>query len=471
MSFETVCGLEIHTELLTKTKIFCSCKNEFGASPNSRTCAFCSGMPGTLPVLNKRVVEFAVRCGMALNCEITPLIKFDRKNYYYPDLPKAYQISQLYFPICKNGYITINGENGAVKKIRIKEIHMEEDAGKLIHKNGKSLINYNRAGVPLLEIVSEPDLKSGTEAMEFTNKIRQILEFCRISDCKMQEGSLRADVNVSVRKRGSSVLGTRTEMKNLASLKAIRLAVDSEAERQTDIIKNGGKILLETRRWDEDSEKSFLMRTKEHESDYKYFPEPDIPPVEISKTFVEKIKKELPELPDEKLERYKKEYGLNNYTAEFLISNYKISQLFEQTVLITQRPKQTANWIMGDVTALMKETGKKSISPDELGLIINYTCERKISRESAKNVLENVMLNGVSAKEYINKNRLEIIDDGILVLNAVKIAIDKNEKAVLEYKGGKEKAFNFLLGFVMKELKGRANPETVRKILLEEIKK
>ena len=397
MEFSTVCGLEVHTELATKTKIFCSCSTEFGGEPNTHVCEICSGMPGTLPVLNEKVLEFAVRTGLATNCEITMNNKFDRKNYFYPDLPKAYQISQLYLPICRNGYIEIDDSiNGGKKKVRIHEIHMEEDAGKLIHDewNDCTLVNFNRCGVPLLEIVSEPDIASADEAVQYVEKLRDILQFCGVSDCKMQEGSLRADVNVSVMEKGSDQLGTRTEMKNINSFKAIHNAIESEARRQQEIIEDGGKVVQETRRWDDAKGESHAMRSKEDAQDYKYFPDPDIPPVCLTEEYVEKIRKTLPELPDAKKERYTTQLGLSEYDTSMICSSIYYVRLFERTVEITGNPKDSANWIMGELMKMLNDTQtlpeNMHFRQDSLGEIINLLNSNKISRDSAKKVFKAV---------------------------------------------------------------------------------
>ena len=374
MDYITVCGLEVHTELATKTKIFCNCTTEFGGEPNTHVCEICSGMPGTLPVVNKKVVEFAVRTGLALNCEITQYNKFDRKNYFYPDLPKAYQISQLYLPICRNGWVEINDSiNGGKKKVRIHEIHMEEDAGKLVHDEwtDSTLVNYNRCGVPLLEIVSEPDIASADEAVEYVEKLRAILQFCGVSDCKMQEGSLRADVNVSVMEKGATEFGTRTEMKNINSFKAIHNAVEAEAERQIELIEDGEKVVQETRRWDDSKGTSYAMRSKEDAQDYKYFPEPDLPPIELSDEYVQNIKDTLPELPEAKKARYISEYGLSEYDANMICSDKNYAKLFDTTVEITKNPKDSAHWIMGDLMKLMNDS---QTLPENMAFRAESTC-------------------------------------------------------------------------------------------------
>lgn len=474
MEFSTVCGLEVHTELATKTKIFCSCSTEFGGEPNTHVCEICSGMPGTLPVLNEKVLEFAVRTGLATNCEITMNNKFDRKNYFYPDLPKAYQISQLYLPICRNGYIEIDDSiNGGKKKVRIHEIHMEEDAGKLIHDewNDCTLVNYNRCGVPLLEIVSEPDIASADEAVQYVEKLRDILQFCGVSDCKMQEGSLRADVNVSVMEKGSDKLGTRTEMKNINSFKAIHNAVETEARRQQEIIEDGGKIVQETRRWDDSKGESYAMRSKEDAQDYKYFPDPDLPPVCLTEEYVENIRKNLPELPDAKKARYINELGLSEYDTSMICSSVYYVRLFEKTVEITKNPKDSANWIMGELMKMLNDTQtlpeNMSFRPESLGEIINLLNSNKISRDSAKKVFKAVFEENVIPADYVKENNMEMVSDSGAIKAVVEEVINSNQKAVDEYKGGKAQSFNFLIGQCMRALKGKAPASEVTNILKE----
>lgn len=474
MEFSTVCGLEVHTELATKTKIFCSCSTEFGGEPNTHVCEICSGMPGTLPVLNEKVLEFAVRTGLATNCEITMNNKFDRKNYFYPDLPKAYQISQLYLPICRNGYIEIDDSiNGGKKKVRIHEIHMEEDAGKLIHDewNDCTLVNFNRCGVPLLEIVSEPDIASADEAVQYVEKLRDILQFCGVSDCKMQEGSLRADVNVSVMEKGSDQLGTRTEMKNINSFKAIHNAIESEARRQQEIIEDGGKVVQETRRWDDAKGESHAMRSKEDAQDYKYFPDPDIPPVCLTEEYVEKIRKTLPELPDAKKERYTTQLGLSEYDTSMICSSIYYVRLFERTVEITGNPKDSANWIMGELMKMLNDTQtlpeNMHFRQDSLGEIINLLNSNKISRDSAKKVFKAVFEEDVIPADYVKAHNMEALSDTGAIRSVVEEVIAGNQKAVEEYKGGKSQSFNFLIGQCMRALKGKAPAAEVTKILKE----
>lgn len=474
MEYSTVCGLEVHTELATKTKIFCSCSTEFGGAPNTHVCEICSGMPGTLPVLNEKVLEFAVRTGLATNCEITMYNKFDRKNYFYPDLPKAYQISQLYLPICRNGYIEINDSiNGGKKKIRIHEIHMEEDAGKLVHDEWSdcTLVNYNRCGVPLLEIVSEPDIASADEAVEYVEKLREILQFCGVSDCKMQEGSLRADVNVSVMEKGSTEFGTRTEMKNINSFKAIHNAVEAEAQRQIELIEDGGTVTQETRRWDDSKGYSYAMRSKEDAQDYKYFPDPDLPPVQLTDEYVNHIRETLPELPQAKKERYMTEFGLSEYDTSMICSSVSYVALFERTVEITKNPKDSANWIMGELMKMLNDTQtlpeNMAFDMDSLGEIINLLNGNKISRDSAKKVFKAVFEENVNPAEYVKANNMEMVSDTGAIKPIVEEVIANNPKAVAEYKEGKEKAIGFLIGQSMRALRGKAPASEVTKILKE----
>lgn len=474
MEYSTVCGLEVHTELATKTKIFCSCSTEFGGEPNTHVCEICSGMPGTLPVLNEKVLEFAVRTGLATNCEITMYNKFDRKNYFYPDLPKAYQISQLYLPICRNGYIEINDSiNGGKKKVRIHEIHMEEDAGKLVHDEWSdcTLVNYNRCGVPLLEIVSEPDIASADEAIEYVQKLREILQFCGVSDCKMQEGSLRADVNVSVMEKGSTEFGTRTEMKNINSFKAIHNAIETESQRQIELIEDGGTVIQETRRWDDSKGYSYAMRSKEDAQDYKYFPDPDLPPVQLTDEYVNNIRESLPELPEAKKERYMSEFGLSEYDTSMICSSVSYVSLFERTVEITKNPKDSANWIMGELMKMLNDTQtlpeNMAFDKDSLGEIINMLNGNKISRDSAKKVFKAVFEENVNPAEYVKANNMEMVSDTGAIKPIVEEVIANNPKAVAEYKEGKEKAIGFLIGQSMRALRGKAPASEVTKILKE----
>lgn len=473
MEWEIVMGLEVHTELATKTKIFCGCSTAFGSEPNTHVCEICSGMPGTLPLLNERVVEFAVRTGLATNCQITQKTKFDRKNYFYPDLPKAYQISQLYLPICRNGYIEVKGENGEPKKIGIHEIHMEEDAGKLIHDEFEdcTLVDYNRCGVPLLEIVSEPDFRSADEVIEYLEKLRAILQFTGVSDCKMQEGSLRADVNLSVRPKGEKEFGTRTEMKNLNSFHAIARAIAYESRRQIDLLEDGEAVVQETRRWDDNKGYSYAMRSKEDAQDYKYFPEPDLPPIEISDARIEEIRESMPELPEQKKQRYREELGLPEYDTEILTGNMAFVTLFEETVKLCDSPKDVANWIMGEVMKLLNDSGTlpedMTLAPEKLAAVIQMVKSGKINRGTGKTVLEKVFTDGVDPESYVKENNLAQITDLSAIRPVLEEVIAANEKSVSEYKAGKTQAMGYIMGQAMRALKGKAPAQEVQKLLHE----
>lgn len=473
MEWEIVMGLEVHTELSTKTKIFCNCSTQFGGEPNTHVCEICSGMPGTLPLLNKKVVEYAVRTGLATNCTITQYNKFDRKNYFYPDLPKAYQISQLYLPICRNGYIEVDTDEGEKKKIRIHEIHMEEDAGKLIHDEWEdcTLVDYNRCGVPLLEIVSEPDFRSAEEVLQYLERLRAILQYIGASDCKMQEGSLRADINLSVRKKGEEKFGVRTEMKNMNSFKAIQRAIEYESQRQIELLEEGGVVTQETRRWDDNKGVSTAMRSKEDAQDYKYFPEPDLPPIEISDEYIENIKNNMPELPQEKKQRYMTELGLPEYDTNILTGSVYLVRLFERTVEVTGNPKDSANWIMGELMKLLNDSQtlpeNMSFEFDSLGKIINLVNSGKINRGTGKKVLEKVFTDNVEPEKYIEENNLGAMTDTGAIKSVIEQVIAENEKSVNEYKGGKTQAFQYLIGQSMRALRGKAPAQEVQKILKE----
>lgn len=473
MEWEIVMGLEVHTELSTKTKIFCNCSTQFGGEPNTHVCEICSGMPGTLPLLNKKVVEYAVRTGLATNCTITQYNKFDRKNYFYPDLPKAYQISQLYLPICRNGYIEVDADDGEKKKIRIHEIHMEEDAGKLIHDEWEdcTLVDYNRCGVPLLEIVSEPDFRSAEEVLQYLERLRAILQYIGASDCKMQEGSLRADINLSVRKKGEEKFGVRTEMKNMNSFKAIQRAIEYESQRQIELLEEGGVVTQETRRWDDNKGVSTAMRSKEDAQDYKYFPEPDLPPIEISDEYIENIKNNMPELPQEKKQRYMTELGLPEYDTNILTGSVYLVRLFERTVEVTGNPKDSANWIMGELMKLLNDSQtlpeNMSFEFDSLGKIINLVNSGKINRGTGKKVLEKVFTDNVEPEKYIEENNLGAMTDTGAIKSVIEQVIAENEKSVNEYKGGKIQAFQYLIGQSMRALRGKAPAQEVQKILKE----
>ena len=476
MDYVTVCGLEVHVELSTKTKVFCSCSTEFGKEPNTQVCPVCLGMPGTLPKLNKIVVEYAVKTGLALNCDITKHNKFDRKNYFYPDLPKSYQISQLYLPICTNGYIEVNDYiNGGKKRIGISDIHIEEDAGKLIHddKSGKTFINYNRCGVPLLEIVTKPDIRHPQEAVEFVQNLRQILKYCGVCDCKMQEGSLRVDVNTSVMPEFSDSFGTRTEMKNINSIKAIANAIENESKRQIKVITKGEKIIQQTRRWDDLKNQSYAMRNKENPESYRYFPEPDIPPLNITQEYIDSVKLSLPEMPLDKQNRYISNYNLSVYDSKMICSNVEYTILFEKNVELTNSPKDVANFIMGDIMRLVKdnhiEPENMSFNYSYLADIINLVNKNKITRDTAHKVIELVFNSNIEPLQYVKDNNLLVVNDDNLVKNIVANVINNNSKAVLQFKQGKTNSFNFLVGQCMKELKGKAQASVVKKFLEEQL--
>lgn len=470
MSFETVIGLEVHVELLSETKVFCTCKSEFGGKPNTRICEICTGMPGTLPRLNEKVVEFAVKTGLATDCEITEITRFDRKNYFYPDLPKAYQISQLYLPICRNGHIKIKTENGK-KIIGIHEIHIEEDAGKLIHAESGTLIDCNRCGVPLLEIVTEPDFSGADEVIAFLEALRSILTYLGVSDCKMQEGSMRADVNLSVRSAGSRELGTRTEMKNLNSFHDIADAVKSEAARQIALIESGEAVIQQTRRWDADRGESYAMRSKEAANDYRYFPEPDIPPIDISESFINRINSALPELPAAKKQRYINELGLSDYDASVLTNDIYVVSFFEAALKDCGSPKEVANWVLGEVLRLLKDGGTDSrfnpLKPEALVKIIEMVHTGKINRNTGKAVLEKAFYDGVDVEKYVSENGLSLITDSDRIKAAVEAVIAGNEKSVSDYKRGKTAALGYLVGQTMKALGGRVDANEIQKLLRE----
>ncbi len=474
--YEVVIGLEVHSELSTKTKIFCSCPTEFGGEPNSHCCPICMAMPGALPVLNKKVVEYAIKAGLATNCKIAHTSKNDRKNYFYPDLPKSYQISQYDIPLCTDGYVEIETENGT-KRIGLTRIHIEEDAGKLNHDEYSrgSLVDLNRAGVPLIEIVSEPDLRSAEEADIYLKKLKSILEYIEVSDCKMQEGSLRADVNVSVRKKGTKEFGTRTEMKNMNSFRSITRAIEYEAERQIEVLEQGGKIEQETLRWDEVSGKTFSMRDKEDAQDYRYFPDPDLAIIKISDEMIEKIKSELPEMPENRRERYIKEFNLPEYDSNILTSSKYISDLFENAVKICNNPKAVSNWIMTDITRILNEKEQEPneipFSAEQLGELVILIDKGTISSAIAKKVLEELFENPRNPEEIIKeKGWIQISDEGAIKEVVLKI-LEANPQSIVDFKAGKDRALGFLVGQAMKETKGKANPQMLNKMFLEELKK
>ena len=471
-TYETVIGLEVHVELATKTKIFCGCSTAFGGASNSHTCPVCTGMPGSLPVLNKQVVEYAMAVGLATNCTITQYCKFDRKNYFYPDNPQNYQISQLYLPICRNGGVEIETAAGK-KTIGIHEIHMEEDAGKMVHDEWEdvSIVDYNRSGVPLIEIVSEPDMRSAEEVIAYLEKLRLIIQYLGASDCKLNEGSMRADVNLSVREAGAAEFGTRTEMKNLNSFKAIARAIEGERARQIELIEEGKKVIQETRRWDDNKESSHAMRSKEDAQDYRYFPEPDLVPVVISDEWIERVKARQPEMRDEKLIRYQDEFGLPKYDAEILTGDKSFADLFEAAAAICGKPKKVSNWIMTETIRLLKENemdpDQIRFSPEHLAKLVDLADAGFVTNTVAKEVFEKVFKEDIDPEAYVKeKGLLTVNDEGALRETVAKV-VAENPQSVEDYHNGKEKAIGFLVGQTMKAMKGKANPALVNQILKE----
>lgn len=470
--YETVIGLEVHVELATKTKIFCGCSTEFGGAPNTHTCPVCTGMPGSLPVLNKQVVEYAAAVGLATNCTITQNCKFDRKNYFYPDNPQNYQISQLYYPICRDGHVEIEVD-GRKKNVGIHEIHMEEDAGKLIHDpaTGNSLVDFNRSGVPLIEIVSEPDMRSAEEVIAYLEKLRMIIQYLGASDCKLQEGSMRADVNLSVREVGAETFGTRTEMKNLNSFSAIARAIEGERERQIDLLEEGKEVVQETRRWDDEAEYSYPMRSKEDAQDYRYFPEPDLPPIVISDAWLEEIRAKQPEFRYEKQARYQKEYGLPEYDTEIITADRKLTELFESCIARGAAPKEVSNWIMGDTMRLLKENEMEpsdlTFAPEHLVKMIEMIESGAINRKVARKVFEAVFKDDVDPETYVEENGLKTVNDEGALRKVIEEIVENNPKSVEDYKAGKKKAMGFFVGQTMRAMKGKADPAMVNQILRE----
>ena len=465
-----VIGLEVHVELATKTKIFCGCSTAFGGEPNTHTCPVCTGMPGSLPVLNKQVLEYAIAVGLATNCEITKNCKFDRKNYFYPDNPQNYQISQLYLPICRNGRVDIETENG-IKSVRIHEIHMEEDAGKLIHDDwyDASLVDYNRSGVPLIEIVSEPDMRSAEEVIAYLETLRNTIQYLGASDCKLNEGSMRADVNLSVREVGSDKFGTRTEMKNLNSFHSIMHAIKGESERQIDLLESGESVVQETRRWDDAKECSYAMRSKEDAQDYRYFPDPDLVPISVSDELIESIRAKQPEMRLEKKKRYKEEFDIPEYDINIITNSKHLADLFEETVALGAQPKKVSNWIMGETLKLLKE---KEMDPEDISFsashladLIKMTDSKEINSTVAKEVFEKIFFEDVDPKKYVEEKGLKTENNEDLLLEVAKRVIEANPQSVTDYKSGKEKAIGFLVGQSMRELKGKADPVAVTEML------
>ena len=472
--YEIVMGLEVHAELSTKTKIFCSCPTGFGAEPNTHTCPICMAMPGTLPVLNEKVVEYAVKAGLATNCEIAHQSKNDRKNYFYPDLPKAYQISQFDKPLCEHGYVEIETEEGK-KKIGLTRIHIEEDAGKLNHDeySGGSLVDLNRAGVPLIEIVSEPDLRTPQEAEQYLRKLKSILEYIEVSDCKMQEGSLRADVNVSVRKKGDTQLGTRTEMKNMNSFRSIARAIEYEAQRQIDVLEEGGRIEQETLRWDDVSGKTFSMRDKEDAQDYRYFPDPDLVAIHLTEKTIEEIRKTLPELPETRRKRYLEEYKLSQKDANLISSSKYLADLFEQASQESGNPKAVNNWIISDISRILNETEMEPIEipfdSHHLAKLVMLIDKGTISSSIGKKVLVELFEHPRDPEDIIDeKGWVQISDEGA-ILEVVAQILTQNPQSIADYRAGKDRALGFLVGQAMKQTKGKANPKMLNEMFLKEL--
>lgn len=474
MKYEAVIGLEVHTELQTKTKIFCSCRTSFGADPNTNVCPVCLGLPGVLPVLNKKVLEYAVRAGLALNCEISRFSKFDRKNYYYPDLPKNFQTSQFDLPICEHGYLDVEVE-GEKRRIRITRAHMEEDAGKLVHHGTSitdsdySLVDYNRTGTPLLEIVSEPDMRSAKEAVAYMEKMRAILQYVGISDCRMEEGSLRCDANVSVRPVGQKELGTKTEIKNINSFKGVERAIEYEAMRQAELLEDGGKVVQETRTWDEKEGVTKSMRTKEEANDYRYFPEPDLVPFTVSDEYIENIRKSLPELPDARKERYMKEFGLSSEDAVFMTNDKATADYFEAAVDAGADPKACVNWLMGEFASQLSTDGieiaKAPVSAENLAALLKLIYKGTISGKIAKKVFATMWKEGGNPEEIVKAQGLVQISDTAELSKLVDEVVGKNPKAVEDFKAGKKKAVGALVGQIMKATKGKANPRVINELL------
>ncbi len=470
--YETVIGLEVHVELATKTKIFCGCSTAFGGAPNTHTCPVCTGMPGSLPVLNRQVVEYAMAVGLALNCDINQYCKFDRKNYFYPDNPQNYQISQLYLPICINGGVEIETAGGK-KTVGIHEIHMEEDAGKLIHDDWAdcSLVDYNRSGVPLIEIVSEPDMRSADEVIAYLEKIRTTIQYLGASDCKLNEGSMRADVNLSVREVGAAEYGTRTEMKNLNSFKAIARAIEGERARQIELLEDGKEVIQETRRWDDNKEYSYAMRSKEDAQDYRYFPDPDLTPVSISDEWIERVKAAQPEFQEAKALRYKEEFGIPDYDISIITASKKMADIFEQTTALCHNPKKVSNWLMVETMRLLKERDMEpediTFTPENLAKLIELADKGIINSTVAKEVFEKIFEENIDVERFVEDNGLGTVNDEGALRETIEKVVADNPQSVADYRSGKKKAIGFLVGQTMKAMQGKADPGMVNKILLE----
>ncbi|SJZ33082.1 Asp-tRNA(Asn)/Glu-tRNA(Gln) amidotransferase subunit GatB [Selenihalanaerobacter shriftii] len=473
--YDITIGLEVHAQLDTDTKIFCSCSNEFGAEPNVHTCPVCLGLPGVLPVLNKKAVDYAVKAGLALNCDIATFSKFDRKNYFYPDLPKAYQVSQFDLPLCTDGYIDVETENNEeAVRISINRIHMEEDAGKLVHSDsGDSLVDYNRVGTPLIEIVTEPDIHSPAQAIAYLKKLKSILEYLEVSNCNMAEGSLRCDANASIKPKGAKELGTKTELKNMNSFKAIEKGLKYEIKRQEKVLDSGEEVVQETRMWDANQERTFSMRGKEEAHDYRYFPEPDLVPMEVDKAWLEDIAETIPELPAVRRKRFVAEFGLPEYDAEVLIDSKSVADFFEATVEKHDDPKSVSNWIMGDLMRLLNEEDieidEAKVDPDGLANMLKLLDDDTISSKIAKTVFEEMFNTGKAPDTIVEEKGLKQISNEDELGNIVDKVIEENPDAVADYQGGKDQAIGYLVGQIMKETRGKADPQLTNEMLREKL--
>jgi len=477
MKYEVVMGLEVHVELSTESKMFCACSAKFGADANENVCPACAGMPGMPAVLNKKAVELGIAAAILTNSEISPVMTFDKKNYFYPDLPAGYQITQWFAPICKNGWVEIETAGGGNKRITLKQIHMEEDAGKLVHDpyTRSSLVDYNRTSVPLVEIVSNPDFRSAEEVVAYLEKLRSLLSFAGVSDCKMQEGSMRCDVNISVREKGSDALGTRTEIKNMNSLKAITRAIEYESQRHISALETGSERLVqETRRWDDEIGETFSMRAKEEASDYRYFPNPELMPVHVDEAWIESVRAAMPDTAQFKFELMTVLLGLPEYDSKLLTGSRNLSRIFDETFSFFDKPKEISNWIIGDLLGAAKASGKSeddiTIDCKKFAKLIKLVDDRKISRTTGKKLLAKVLEDGIDPEEYANEHGLGMVDDTGVLESAIREVLAENEKSVNDYRGGKEKAFGFLVGQVMKKTAGKADPGAVNEMLRESLK-
>lgn len=475
MDFESVIGLEVHSELSTKTKIYCGCTTDFGGKANTHVCPICMALPGSLPQLNKKVVEYGIKAGLALNCSINKMSRMDRKNYFYPDCPKNYQITQDELPLCKEGYIEIEKENGEIKRIGIERIHIEEDAGKLLHTPAGTLVDYNRAGVPLIEIVSKPDIRTPEEATLYLQKLKSILQCLKVSDCKMEEGSLRCDGNISIRPVGEKKFGIKSEIKNMNSFKALEKALSYEYKRQIEAVNNGEELHVETRRWDEANEKTVVMRNKEQANDYRYFPEGDLVTINISDSWIEEIRKTIPELPFEKEERFVKQFGIPKYDASVLTLSTTMADFFEETAKLSKDAKSASNWLMGDISRLLNEklitVEEMKFTPEALAQLITLINDGTISNNIGKRVVEEMFETGKMPGEIVKEKGLIQNNDENAIKAVVEKVVAENSKSKEDYKNGKTRALGFIVGLVMKETKGKANPKIVNKLVQEELDK